>query len=181
MEGNEKLKTCDYCGKEIAKNVYVCPHCGGKMKKPIYKRTWFIVLAVLIVLSFIGSFGNDKGKESNSKGATVTQKAEPAITYTKVNIDQLEEELKQNAARAQQNYKGKYIEFSGRLGVIDANGKYFAVDGNGFMSSFHCSIENDKQKHTIINKNKGDGITVRGKVSDVSEILGFRIKTADIK
>ena len=39
MEGNEKLKTCDYCGKEIAKNVYVCPHCGGKMKKPIYKRT----------------------------------------------------------------------------------------------------------------------------------------------
>ena len=49
------------------------------------------------------------------------------------------------------------------------------------MSSFHCSIENDKQKHTIINKNKGDGITVRGKVSDVGEILGFRIKTADIK
>lgn len=42
------LKRCKTCGATIAKNAKCCPKCGAKNKKPIYKRIWFWVVAILI-------------------------------------------------------------------------------------------------------------------------------------
>ena len=38
MAKQPKLVTCKHCGEEIATGAKVCPKCGGKNKKPIYKQ-----------------------------------------------------------------------------------------------------------------------------------------------
>ena len=67
MEKQSKLVTCKHCGEEIAAGAKVCPKCGGKNKKPIYKRPWFIILIVLIVIGAIGSAGGNDNQSDTSK------------------------------------------------------------------------------------------------------------------
>lgn len=49
---NEKLTACQTCGAEIAADAKTCPHCGAKnkVKKPVYKRPWFWILIVAVVI-----------------------------------------------------------------------------------------------------------------------------------
>ena len=78
---NTKMKTCKHCGAEIAKNAKVCPQCGGKNKKPIYLRAWFIILAVVIILAAIGggkngsSSSTETAKTANVSTGTITNKS----------------------------------------------------------------------------------------------------------
>lgn len=53
-----KLITCKACGAEIAKNAKCCPQCGAKNKKPIFKKWWFWVILVILVISFANSGEN---------------------------------------------------------------------------------------------------------------------------
>lgn len=70
---------CKHCGKEIASDATFCSHCGkplnqtqaqpqpqvivqnqvvnntAKPKKPIYKRIWFWILAVIVAMMFVPS------------------------------------------------------------------------------------------------------------------------------
>ena len=50
-----KLINCKTCGAEMASNAKVCPQCGAKNKKPIFKKWWFWVLVVIIIGSIIGN------------------------------------------------------------------------------------------------------------------------------
>jgi len=47
---SEKMKPCKTCGQMIAKKAKKCPHCGAKNKKPIYKRFWFWLLSVILII-----------------------------------------------------------------------------------------------------------------------------------
>lgn len=60
-----KLNSCQTCGQPIAKSAKVCPHCGAKIKKPIYKKGWFIAICTLLVLGIIGSANNDRTDKSS--------------------------------------------------------------------------------------------------------------------
>lgn len=57
MSGNPKIVICRNCNSAISKNAIICPHCGAKNKKPFYKRVWFIILAIIVVVGVIGSLG----------------------------------------------------------------------------------------------------------------------------
>lgn len=52
VEPRENMVFCSVCGSEIAKSAKVCPHCGAKNKgsTPWYKRGWFIVLCILLIV-----------------------------------------------------------------------------------------------------------------------------------
>lgn len=53
---------------------------GGKAKKPVYKRPWFIVVAVIVVLAVIGSFGGGSGNSNTSTNTnTSTTQASKAV------------------------------------------------------------------------------------------------------
>lgn len=54
-----KMIQCKSCSKEIASNAKSCPGCGAKNKKPIYKRPWFIVIALLVIIGAMGGSGSD--------------------------------------------------------------------------------------------------------------------------
>lgn len=58
---SSKMSVCKHCGAEIAANAKSCPQCGGKNKKPIYKRGWFIALCVVVVIAAVSSAGGEDG------------------------------------------------------------------------------------------------------------------------
>ena len=75
-----KLTTCKTCGAEIAKGVKVCPSCGAKQKKPIWKRWWFWLIVISLI--FGGTGASDKGNTSSSDTPVVAEQSAPAKTNT---------------------------------------------------------------------------------------------------
>ena len=177
----DKMTTCKHCGQEIAASAKVCPHCGGKNKPPIYKRWWFIAIIVIIVLAAIGGSGSSDSSGSTSSTATSktavsSSSSEAAIEYTAYTVTELSEDLDSNALKAADKYKGQYVELTGRLSVIDSNGKYISIvdsTDEWAITGVQCYIKNDEQKQVVMDMSIGDEIVVKGKNTDVGEVLGY--------
>lgn len=177
----DKMTTCKHCGQEIAASAKVCPHCGGKNKPPIYKRWWFIAIIVIIVLAAIGGSGSSDSSGSTSSTATSktavsSSSSEVAIEYTAYTVTELSEDLDSNALKAADKYKGQYVELTGRLSVIDSNGKYISIvdsTDEWAITGVQCYIKNDEQKQVVMDMSIGDEIVVKGKITDVGEVLGY--------
>lgn len=177
----DKMTTCKHCGQEIAASAKVCPHCGGKNKLPIYKRWWFIAIIVIIVLAAIGGSGSSDSSGSTSSTATSktavsSSSSEAAIEYTAYTVTELSEDLDSNALKAADKYKGQYVELTGRLSVIDSNGKYISIvdsTDEWAITGVQCYIKNDEQKQVVMDMSIGDEIVVKGKITDVGEVLGY--------
>lgn len=58
MAKKSKIILCKHCNEEIAKSAKTCPKCGGKNKKPFFKKVWFWLL-ILLCIVIIGTSGND--------------------------------------------------------------------------------------------------------------------------
>ena len=177
----DKMTTCKHCGQEIAASAKVCPHCGGKNKPPIYKRWWFIAIIVIIVLAAIGGSGSSDSSGSTSSTATSKtavsgSSSEAAIEYTAYTVTELSEDLDGNALKAADKYKGQYVELTGRLSVIDSNGKYISIvdsTDEWAITGVQCYIKNDEQKQVVMDMSIGDEIVVKGKITDVGEVFGY--------
>ena len=194
----ETFTFCRACGSQIAKSAKVCPHCGAKNKKPIYKRVWFIILAVIVIIGIIGAAsggGDDEtaapAADTGNQTAQTEEKAargeEPAaesIEYTEVTADQMMSDLDSNAAAAKDTYENQYVAVSGTLGTIDSDGSYFDVmpanDEFAFIG-VTCRIQNDEQLDKIKSMSNGDSLTVKGQVTDVGEVLGYTLKIDSIE
>ena len=185
----DKMTICKHCGAEIAASAKTCPKCGGKNKKPIYKRVWFWILVAVLVLGIGGMAGGSGGSDSsNSTGANDSQAEEKApeeetIEYTEVTTDELSDALESNAMNASDTYKGKYFAVTGRLSNIDSDGSYIAlVDVNDEFSFnvIQCYIKNDEQLEKVKSLSTDDVITVKGKITDVGEVLGYYLDITEI-
>ena len=73
-----KMIKCRYCSKEITANARVCPECGAKINKPIYKKPWFIVMVLLVIFMAIGAI-NNKGDTSKEKSEVAEKDQQAAI------------------------------------------------------------------------------------------------------
>lgn len=188
----DKMTVCKHCGAEIAAGAKTCPKCGGKNKKPIYKRVWFWILAVILVLGIGGaaggSGGGDTGSTADSSAGTqaeqpVAETEEEKIEYTEVTTDELSDALEANAMNASDTYKGNYYAVTGRLSNIDASGKYISlVDINDQLSFnvIQCFIKSDDQLEKVKGMAVDDTVTVRGKITDVGELLGYQLNIDSI-
>lgn len=47
------LIKCSECGKEISSKAIACPQCGAKQSKPLHKRWWVRLLAIIMVVFFM--------------------------------------------------------------------------------------------------------------------------------
>lgn len=196
MSKKNKMTVCSHCGAEIASSAKVCPKCGGKNKKPIYKRTWFIILAVIIVLGIISSAFGGGNKETESSGSsnngsvsavssqkTEEQTSEQEITYTPYTVSQLMSDLDTNALGASEKYKGQYVELTGKLNAIDSDGKYIDIvsgDDEFEFIGVTCYIKSDEQKAVIMSASTGDTLVVKGKITDVGDVLGYYLNIDEI-
>ena len=164
MSKASKMVTCKHCGTEIAASAKVCPKCGGKNKKPIYKRPWFIALIVIIIIGAIGSAGGDKTSNeagnndtqvttSENTNSTQPESETPEITYTAYEVSELMDDLNGNALKAAEKYKDQYVELTGRLNVIDSSGKYISIvptDDEFAIMGVQCYIKTEEQKAAVM-------------------------------
>ncbi|MBE6989683.1 MAG: hypothetical protein E7426_02925 [Ruminococcaceae bacterium] len=176
-----KLTTCKVCGAEIAASAKRCPSCGAKIKKPVFRRWWFLALLLVVLVVIIASGGSNKDSSSagNPPSSDNTQKEEP-ISYTHYNVAELFDALSDNALKAQDTYKGQYVEIEGFLSTIDSDGKYISIGADPdnldyFLQSVQCFLKSDAQKAQIMEMSSGDPIVVRGKITSVGEVLGFSL------
>lgn len=192
-----KLTNCKTCGAEMASNAKTCPQCGAKNKKPIYKKWWFWVLIVIIIGGIIGGSSGSKDKPAEranntetTQGETVDtkndeSKQEETITYTHYNVTELLDALDDNALKASNTFKNQYVEIEGYLGTIDSSGSYICVGAGSnnydyIFKDVQCFVKSDDQLAQIMEMSTDDPITVRGKITDVGEVLGYSLNIDSI-
>lgn len=189
MNESKDTKVCKHCQSEIPKKAKICPVCKKKQGLP----KWAIVLIVILVLAAIGSAsgGNSDNSEttttSQSSSANETQnstpevkevetESEPEIEYTAVDVDTMMDDLQSNAMKAEDNYNDKYLEITGRLAVIDSDGKYISVfsQSNEFaILGVQCFIKDEDAKAKVMDMSIGDTVTLKVHIKEVGEVMAY--------
>ena len=173
---NSNMKICKKCGTHIDKKVKHCPQCGARCSFPV----WVIILIVIVSAGLLGVLFGEEDSEKNSS----PKKANEKIEYVKVTKDELDEALKNNAAVAKDTYNKKYVEISGRLGTIDSDLEYISLvssTNKWDIIGVHCALKNKEQRNVVKTLSKDQEIIVRGKITDVGEVLGYFLDVIEIK
>ncbi len=186
-----KMKNCKVCGAEIAKSAKTCPKCGARNKKHGFIK---FLLVVIIVVAVIGAVaGNDKNSDTAKKPSTTATtsdngKKEEAVTeakieYTAYSVSELMNDLDGNAMKAKEKYEDQYVEITGTLSNIDASGKYIDLtpqDNEWAIIGVQCYIKTDEQKAVAMELSKKETVTVRGRITDVGEVMGYSLDIDEI-
>lgn len=182
---------CKKCGNELENKVAICPNCGNKVKTPIFKKWWFwVIIVVFVLIVSVASGGTENtdtstNNESASHSQTVTEaKTEKTIEYEKIEIQQMIDDLKANALKAEKTYNNKYVEITGVITNFDSNGSYINIEsvtaGDFNFDTISCSIKNDEQLNLLMEKSVGDAITIKGKITSVGEVLGYSLSINEV-
>lgn len=193
MKREPKMAVCQNCGAEMAASAKTCPKCGAKNKKPIYKRPWFIAVVVIVIIGVIGGAaggGGDSEQPQNDGGTVVSgntgkenEPQTPEITYTSYEVSELVNDLEGNAMKAADKYKGQYVELTGRLSNIDSSGKYIDIDPTDrefCLTGVQCYLKTEEQKATVMDLSIGDTVVVKGKITEVGEVMGYSLNIDEI-
>ena len=174
-ERNKKMKNCASCEAEIAKSAKVCPNCGAKNKKPIYKRAWFIVLVAFFVIGTISNMGNTGNTDVEK---TTTEEIPKVIEYIAYDVKELMNDLDNNALKAEKKYSDAYVELTGKLSTIDSDGKYISLtptNDNFAIIGVQCYIQNEEQLNKVLEMKIGETVVLKGQIQDIGEIMGYTL------
>ena len=192
------LIKCPECGKKVSDSATSCPNCGHPLstkrqnvERVVEKRTVIkqkkkghgclttILFAVLIIAVIGLAASSGSGDKKGDSSASETN--EP-ITYTAYSVNDMMNDLSSNAMSASDKYKDKYLEITGRLGVIDSSGKYISLysDDEFAIIGVQCSIKTDEQKSAVAQMQKGQTVTVKGKCTSVGEVIGYSLDIDEI-
>lgn len=92
-------------------------------------------------------------------------------------------DLKNNALKAEKTYKDQYVEISGKVIVIDSSGQYISIaDPNDEFAiiGITCYLKNDDQRNIVSELSNNQIVTVKGKVTQVGEVLGYSLDVNEI-
>lgn len=109
-----------------------------KEKKPFYKKKWFIILAILLLIGVVSSFGNSgekDGKKTNetSNSTVETEKSNDDATKTEDEDKEIIGKVGQPISIGDIKYKVKSVRTSASvgssmIGSSTAKGKYIIID-----------------------------------------------------
>lgn len=186
MSKEKTTKTCSNCGAEMPANAKECSSCGKNFNKPFYKKPWFIIIVVLLVIGLIGSIGGSGTSKSknNSAGSNET-KSEKTIEYQACDVGTMMSELDANAASAKDKYNDQYVSITGRLSNIDSDCAYIdVVDQNDEWAiiGVQCYTKNNDEVIAKVKQlSKDQIITVKGKIFNVGEVIGYSLNIDSIE
>lgn len=123
MKKNKKLVKCKTCNQFIARSAKICPSCGAKNKKPILKRWWFWVLAILVFLIAITPPSTPVSNNAKTMGAEEYKEFCKLTPYNEL-------------ARTPDTYKNTDIKSGGKvLQILDSAGtQVLRIQANGDMN-----------------------------------------------
>ena len=179
-----ETKTCKHCKTEIPYGAKVCPQCRKKQTMGCLPKVLITLLVLVVLGALAGGSDETTSDESENVAETNTEAAveettiaetEPEITYTAVTVSEMRDLLDSNAMKASETYKDQYLEITGKLSVIDSNGKYISLVGDGDFEiiGVQCYLKTDEHKTAVMEMSTGDTVTLRGKCTDVGEVLGY--------
>jgi hypothetical protein len=153
---NKKMKACKSCGTMIAKNAKVCPSCGAKNKKPIYKRVWFIVLVIAIIAILISVFKGPKEYDFENPVAVVT-------------VDEILQDFQRNESSASEKYSDNVVSVTGQVSqVLDSYAVIRAYDDDLWLYNVNAYMENSEDLKKFVAE---ETVTVVG-VCDNTTLFG---------
>lgn len=133
-----------------------------------------------LVLAAIFSAGKTNTSGAYNETIVVT---EVPIKYTAYTVAEMMEDLHNNALKAEKKYSDQYVEITGRLEVIDSDGKYISLMSSDDEYAFigvQCFIKSAAQTNKVLEMSKGDTITLRGKIKHIGEIIGYTLDITEI-
>lgn len=150
-------------------------------KKAWYKKWWVITIGAIILIGIIGSSSDDKTKTQTASEQQPAQqaktsdnkteakpveptKATPQVTVTSASIAK---EYSENELAADEKYKGKIIEISGKVysidnGLTDNEIIVKLSDGQYDLTGPMCYTK-DSEKSKVMAFKKGQQVTLIGK------------------
>lgn len=159
-------KLCPKCKEEIQGDAMKCKHCWADLRNWFRKHYIISTLLWLIILgSIIGSSGWGDTKSTtttNWSGNTTTQPAEE--TVIKISSTQLYKEYAANEIKADELYKGKFLEVNGSVTSIAKglmNDMYITLEWDQFIGSVQCMLKSS-EKDKAIQLAEGKNVTVKG-------------------
>ena len=169
-----KMTKCKSCGADIASSAKHCPSGGAKNKKPIYKRVWFWILVVVLLIA-IADFVASKVNPSDSiEIETTTEEDSNAYVdrseaTVEIDCDKLAEAYNKNPDYYDKILNNQVAEWSGTITSIanSDNGEvlvYMRCGLNGYLidNVVTATITNDKDKKAILSYKEGDKIKMKG-------------------
>lgn len=154
------MTTCKACGKEIAKGVHKCPHCGKDQRNFFMKHKIISAVGILVILCAIG--GALGGNGSNTKKQTSTATSSGTKATTKVEVKQRKVEGKATDLGAGTFTVGKDIQ-AGLYDVTPADGQ-----GNFIITN---ASSTDLDVNEILGVSNGMGVSkVRTKLVNGEQI-----------
>jgi uncharacterized OB-fold protein len=148
-----KMKKCKSCGKVLAGNAITCPDCGRDQRSFVERKKILTVVGVIVLLpimiAIIGLGGLTKitgivgdkyiipqesvdiqrGEISKPESNEVEAESIGSVVY-EFEVGSLLDEVRENEADFNQNYKGQLLFVSGyiiKTEFVDADDKFYAV------------------------------------------------------
>ena len=156
-----------------------------------FKKVLLGLVGIVVVVSLVGACGGggkDKSENANKgNSTTTTQQQEKQKEFAEADINVLLSEAKDNAAAANQNYKGKAVKIiGGHVYNIDSDVKYITIDGTAAKHSMihiRCDVDakNKELKDTILTLKKEQNVIVYGTIKEVGDIMGYSLKLDKIE
>lgn len=98
-------------------------------------------------------------------------------------VDELLQELGQNALRAERKYQGQYILLTGKICGFESNGEYFLlgeISDDSYSPGISCYIKSEKILDILLEKNEGDPLTIQCMVTRVHEDYQYSVDVLSI-
>lgn len=130
------------------------------------------VLGYSFDIDEIVSLENSDTAEDATTDSTTPEEA--VEEYAEVSISEMHDDLDQNALAAADKYKGHTYTITGKLFNIDASGEYISIASDEYgLQTVLCNIKDESQKERVMSMSTNDTVTLKIKVKDVGEILGY--------
>ncbi|HAE25212.1 MAG TPA: hypothetical protein DCG33_07710 [Prevotellaceae bacterium] len=103
------------------------------------------------------------------------------IPAGKVTVQEMCADFNQHAMKARKKYYGNWFEITGALGETDMDGKYFYLESAD--KAIKCIIPKSTREKVVdklTQAERGDIITVKGKVIDIGQSEYYEVTTADV-
>lgn len=147
------LVDCKVCGKEIAKGVKKCPHCGKDQRNWFMRHKILTFFGVIIILGILGSaLGSEEDSTSvSTNGETTTKSTEKKETIYKVGdvlkTDQLEvtvSKFEETGKIGDPSFLGKKASDGGTFAAIQYTLKNVSDEAVGMFDYPTLSLVDEK-------------------------------------